>query len=277
MRGLVWRFEKKVGRRWPLVVWCGLIFLGSSLPSARVSADGLVDFLAHKIIHLIEYGVLGLLARRAFGSWPKALVFCFIYGASDEFHQLFVPGRQGKVRDVVVDAIGAAIGIGLYPIKYFVPGSGILCDVSDSESAYVTESAEETKKLGERIAGRLRPGMVLALSGDLGSGKTTFIQGVLRGLGYSRRVLSPSFVLARQYRLPTPRHGITLVNHLDCYRLEKLEQAATVGLADFMTDPTAVTIIEWAERVEQELPLKAVRLKFSGGEGERHQIAIEGL
>jgi len=238
-----------------------------------VSENGLVDFLAHKIIHLIEYGILGILARRAFGSWLKALVFCVLYGASDEFHQLFVPGRQAKVRDVVVDAIGAGIGLGFYPIIYSVPGSEILCDIT--ERKYITKSAEETRRLGEKLASQLRPGMVLALSGDLGSGKTTFIQGVLRGLGYTRRVLSPSFVLARQYRLSPPCCGISLVNHVDCYRLEKLEQAATVGLEDFFTDPSAVTLIEWAERVESELPTEVVRLRFRGGEGERREISMQ--
>lgn len=245
------------------MIWCGLIFLGSSLPGAQVSANGLVDFLAHKIIHLLEYGILGLLARRAFGGWPQALIFTVLYGVSDEWHQLFIPGRQGRVRDVVIDAVGSGLGVFLYPKIISVAGS-----------RYFTESAEETKKLGEKIASRLRPGMVLALAGDLGSGKTTFIQGVLRGLGYSRRVLSPSFVLARQYRLSAPRYGITLVNHLDCYRLEKSEQSATVGLADFMTDPGAVTIIEWAERVEKELPPKVIRLYFQGSDGDHREIKV---
>ncbi len=254
-----------MGRRWPLIIWCTLIFLGSSLPSARVSENGLVDFLAHKIIHLIEYAVLGILARRAFGSWLKALAFCVLYGVSDEFHQLFVPGRQGKVRDVVVDALGSTLGVFLQPRRCTTPGV-----------VQITESAEETKKLGEKLAGRLRQGMVLALYGDLGSGKTTFVQGVLRGLGYTRRVLSPSFVLARQYRLADQRGGIAVVNHIDCYRLEKSEQATTVGLEDFMTDPTAVTIIEWAERVEKELPLGTIRLQFRGGEGDRREIFVEG-
>ncbi|MCG2686475.1 VanZ family protein [Candidatus Parcubacteria bacterium] len=114
-------------KRWfSVVLWCGLIFIGSSLPSAQVSSNWLVDFVAHKLIHLVEYGVLFVLLHRALRiSCPKISVLGLLglslglavaYGVLDEYHQTFLPGRQGRWQDVVVDGIGA---LGAAVVGYF--------------------------------------------------------------------------------------------------------------------------------------------------------------
>lgn len=99
-------------KRWgPVLLWCGLIFAGSSLPSAQVSQNRLVDFFAHKVIHLFEYGVLAALVFCASGSVLLSLIFAIFYGAFDEWHQTFVCGREGRLRDLLVDVIGASLGL----------------------------------------------------------------------------------------------------------------------------------------------------------------------
>lgn len=104
----------------PLVLWAFLIFLGSSLPSAKASDNGLVDFAVHKSVHLFEYGVLYLLYYRSVveNIWEKkadkifqALLFLAVFGAFDEYHQSFVPGRSARIADVMIDFIGGLSGL----------------------------------------------------------------------------------------------------------------------------------------------------------------------
>lgn len=99
-------------KRWfPVIFWCLLIFLGSSLPSARVSENFAVDFITHKSVHLIEYGVLAILVFRGSHNFFWAFVFSFLYGILDETHQLFILGRQGKVSDAFFDGGSAALAL----------------------------------------------------------------------------------------------------------------------------------------------------------------------
>ena len=99
-------------RKWlPVIFWCFLIFLGSSIPSVQVSGKPLVNIIVHKSAHLFEYAVLGILVFRATKSYWWAFVFCTFYGLTDEAHQLLVPGRSGRLRDVFVDIIGCSLGL----------------------------------------------------------------------------------------------------------------------------------------------------------------------
>jgi tRNA threonylcarbamoyladenosine biosynthesis protein TsaE len=90
----------------------------------------------------------------------------------------------------------------------------------------VTASAEETEAAGERLGRRLQPGAVVALTGELGAGKTCFVQGLVRGLGASVRATSPTFVLVNQYR------GRVLVHHVDAYRTDSMTELMDLGLLD---------------------------------------------
>lgn len=104
----------------PPVAWSGLIFLGSAIPALPVSENGVVDFLTHKIVHLFEYAVFFLFLYRALVGgrrvWERmkiitALLVSAAFGLSDEFHQVFTPGREARVRDVIVDFGGALLGL----------------------------------------------------------------------------------------------------------------------------------------------------------------------
>lgn len=116
---------KWLNRQIPPLVWSFLIFLGSSLPAAQVSENSVVNLAAHKLAHLLEYGVLYLLYYRSLvedfwqgkkGLIFKALLFITLFGAMDEYHQSFVPGRQSRVADVLTDFLGGLLGFGLWLI-----------------------------------------------------------------------------------------------------------------------------------------------------------------
>ena len=117
-----------------------------------------------------------------------------------------------------------------------------------------------------RLAAVLRPGDVLALSGDLGAGKTTFARGVLRGLGWLGEVPSPSFTLVQTYDTVPP------LWHVDLYRLDRADEADALGLDDIWDE--AVVLIEWPERLGSRLPAQALRLRLDGaGEATRSLTA----
>lgn len=123
----------------------------------------------------------------------------------------------------------------------------------------ITQSPRETQKLGQKIGSDLKSGRlkkrILCLFGDLGSGKTTFIQGLAKGLGIEKRITSPTFVFVKKYGLA--------FYHVDLYRIEKLEEAKGLGLEEIFSDPQAIVAVEWAEKIKEILPKKRINLWFN--------------
>ena len=119
-----------------------------------------------------------------------------------------------------------------------------------------SRSPEMTLRLGKAFAKKLKPGSVIALSGDLGSGKTTFIKGIAIGLGFqnSDEVKSPTFALMHIYPTAIPLY------HFDLYRLQKLEEIQNIGLEEFVSDPRVITCIEWAEKAYSLLPFSTIEV-----------------
>jgi tRNA threonylcarbamoyladenosine biosynthesis protein TsaE len=138
-------------------------------------------------------------------------------------------------------------------------------------SATVTESAAQTEALGARLAAEVRPGDVILVSGELGSGKTTLIRGACRALGVGGAVISPTFTIGRRYRGSVP------VSHLDLYRLEDLGAEDPALLDDYLT-PDAVAFVEWPRLVDDPQLAEGVRvahrveLRHAGGD--RREIVI---
>lgn len=130
-------------------------------------------------------------------------------------------------------------------------------------------SAEATRALAARIARRATPGTVVALSGDLGAGKTCFIQGLAAGLGVESPVTSPTFVMIAEHagRLP--------LYHVDLYRTESLGEIRALGLGELLGGG-GVTAIEWAEKAEPLLPSRTVRVRIRGAGDEPRTVEIEG-
>ena len=133
-----------------------------------------------------------------------------------------------------------------------------------------TDSAEATRALGARLGQAARPGDVIALSGDLGAGKTCLVQGLAAGLGVGGPVTSPTFVLVAEYagRLP--------LYHVDLYRTESLEEIRALGLEE-MLHGDGVTVIEWAEKADPILPARTIHVRIEGAGEEPREVEVAGL
>lgn len=152
---------------------------------------------------------------------------------------------------------------------------------------YQSFSSEETKKLGEKFAKKIvaRPersakkdhgahALVFALTGELGAGKTTFVQGFFKGLGLKRRAPSPTFIIMRRH--PLRRKKFKNIFHADAYRLKKAAHLAALGFKEILTDPKNIILVEWAERVKDIMPKNTTWLTFRHGkkENERRIVVI---
>jgi len=139
-----------------------------------------------------------------------------------------------------------------------------------SESAqYEADSPAETERLAARLARRLRPGDVVIVSGELGTGKTTFVRGACRALGVTDPVTSPTFTIGQRYAGPVP------VSHLDLYRLGSMEDEEPGLIDDYLT-PDAVSFVEWPEAGVAEIGPVAATVLIEHAGGDRRRIAIEG-
>jgi tRNA threonylcarbamoyladenosine biosynthesis protein TsaE len=137
-----------------------------------------------------------------------------------------------------------------------------------SEDTFVSESPEQTRGIGERLAARLGPGDVVACVGDLGAGKTCFIQGLARGLGVTSEVTSPTFVLVNQYRGRVPLY------HLDAYRTVRLTELVDIGVEE-MLHGDGVTVVEWADKLVPLLPPRTITVTIAGLGDEPRHITIK--
>ncbi|MDD2752340.1 MAG: tRNA (adenosine(37)-N6)-threonylcarbamoyltransferase complex ATPase subunit type 1 TsaE [Candidatus Omnitrophica bacterium] len=121
----------------------------------------------------------------------------------------------------------------------------------------ISDSVEESLKLGKAIARKLKPGDIICLFGNLGSGKTVFTKGLAHGLGLKERdIISPSFVLLRQY----PQAKIPLY-HFDLYRLKGANDILALGFDEYLYSEGA-TVIEWAERLKGFLPAEYLKIEI---------------
>ncbi|HEX6230542.1 MAG TPA: tRNA (adenosine(37)-N6)-threonylcarbamoyltransferase complex ATPase subunit type 1 TsaE [Actinomycetota bacterium] len=133
-------------------------------------------------------------------------------------------------------------------------------------------TAEDTRAIGAAIARLLRAGDAIALTGELGAGKTTLVQGLARGLGYLGSVASPTFTLVREY--PTDR---LTVLHADVYRLDRVQDVLDLGLQEMM-DEDGVLLVEWGDAIEALLPRAHLVVELTvPGESEERAIAIHAV
>ena len=130
-----------------------------------------------------------------------------------------------------------------------------------------SHSPEETAAIGARLAERLGPGDIVALTGELGAGKTCFTQGLARGLGVKGRVVSPTFVLVNEYRGRLPVH------HVDAYRTESLTELLDLGLEELFSGD-GVTIVEWADKLLPLLPPHTIHVHIEGLGDEPRTIRV---
>jgi tRNA threonylcarbamoyladenosine biosynthesis protein TsaE len=124
---------------------------------------------------------------------------------------------------------------------------------------FISRSAEQTQRLGARLGTLLQGGDVICLQGPLGSGKTCLTQGIGRGWGARQQLVSPSFVLIREY---VRTEDDQKLYHVDLYRVSGAEQAWELGVDDFLGTENAVSVIEWAERAESLIPTEHLWIKL---------------
>lgn len=117
-----------------------------------------------------------------------------------------------------------------------------------------TYSVEETRIVGASLSPTLLPGDVLSLAGDLGAGKTAFVQGVAAGLGVEGRVTSPSFTIVHEY------DGRYPIVHLDVYRLDSFQEVIDLGFEEFL-DPDSIVLVEWGEAIAPMLPRRHLEVE----------------
>jgi tRNA threonylcarbamoyladenosine biosynthesis protein TsaE len=136
---------------------------------------------------------------------------------------------------------------------------------------HATSSPEETRAVGRQLARTLAPGDVVALFGELGTGKTQLVMGMCEALGAQGHVASPTFTLIREY----PAGECTVV-HIDLYRITSPGELAELGIREYWSPPF-ITMIEWADRIEEHLPDPCIRVRLELGreQGDR-LITIEG-
>ena len=141
---------------------------------------------------------------------------------------------------------------------------------------YITRSAKETQKLAARLARASKGGEVIGLIGNLGGGKTTFVQGFGRALGADQHINSPSFVLMNLYQLPARRGRraqLRWLVHFDAYRLSHDHQEALAGLTEYLHRPDCVVLIEWVDRLGKLAGCDTI-IRFEVKEEDSRQITV---
>jgi len=143
---------------------------------------------------------------------------------------------------------------------------------------YLTTAPRQTKKLGEILAKEVlrtkvsqKGALIVGLEGDLGGGKTTFLQGLAKGLGIKEKILSPTFIIMRKFEIRNSKfetnskfkiREFQTFYHVDCYRIQKQKEILDLGFKKIISNPKNIVAIEWADRIRKILPKKAIILKF---------------
>jgi len=176
----------------------------------------------------------------------------------------------GSAADVQRDRIGTSRAFAVaHGVHLVLKGAASVIAAArvPADTRTTTTSPEETRVLGERLGRTLGPGDVVALVGELGAGKTCFIQGLVRGLGVTGFATSPTFVLINEYRGRLPVH------HVDVYRTESLTEVVDLGVLELFGGE-GVTVVEWADRIRPLLPPGTIEVTIAGVGDEPREIVI---
>ncbi len=135
------------------------------------------------------------------------------------------------------------------------------------QKKYTSKDFKQTQKLGEALAKKIlkldpqKRALVLGLQGNLGGGKTTFLQGFAKGLGIKEKILSPTFVIMKKFRMPA-LSGFKYFYHIDCYRTKSHKDIAQLGFKEIISNSKNIIAVEWSERVKKVLPKDSIVIKF---------------
>jgi tRNA threonylcarbamoyladenosine biosynthesis protein TsaE len=146
---------------------------------------------------------------------------------------------------------------------------------------FLTRNEKGTEKLGEKIGKKIlkekldKTAKILALEGDLGGGKTTFLKGFAKGLGIKEKILSPTFILIKKFNIKHRTSNFKHFYHIDCYRIEKAKEILNLGFKEIIKDPKNIVAIEWADKIKKILPKKVLKIKFKILEKKEREILIK--
>jgi len=143
----------------------------------------------------------------------------------------------------------------------------------------ITDSPAQTQKVAELLVKTLldkkySPPHIFALQGNLGVGKTTFIQGVAKALKIKQKILSPTFVIIKDFTLPK-NSNFSKFYHIDCYRLNDPSEIIILGFKEIIKNPKNLIFIEWPERIKKLLPSNTVWIKFKAQDKNKREIIIK--
>jgi tRNA threonylcarbamoyladenosine biosynthesis protein TsaE len=143
---------------------------------------------------------------------------------------------------------------------------------------HITNSFEETQKLGETLAKQMmesgfkKTAVVLGLQGNLGDGKTTFLQGFAKGLGVDEKILSPTYVIQKRFGI---KKDFENFYHIDCYRLNKPEEILELGWKEIILNPKNIVAVEWPDKIKKFLPKQTISINFKSASENQRKIVID--
>lgn len=144
-----------------------------------------------------------------------------------------------------------------------------------------TKSFFQTKKLGQILGKEIlkspqkQKALILGLKGDLGGGKTTFLQGLAKSLRIKEKILSPTFVIMRKFQIPNLKGDFKNFYHIDCYRIQKPKEILDLGFKKIISDPKNIVAIEWAEKIKKILPKETIWINFDFINKKTRKIEID--
>lgn len=141
------------------------------------------------------------------------------------------------------------------------------------KSNFKTQTPRETQQVAKLFANELQGGEVIALFGDLGTGKTTFVQGLAKGLGVKAKITSPTFVFMRSYPFVFKKNQLEFY-HLDLYRGQTVSDFKSLGLDEIFA-PENIVVLEWADKIKTILPKKRIDIFFKKENEKTRKIRIE--
>jgi len=143
---------------------------------------------------------------------------------------------------------------------------------------YTTTGYKQTQKLGNDVAKKIiklpsrNEAVVLGLYGNLGGGKTTFLQGFAKGLGIKENVLSPTFVILKHFKITKKTINYADFYHIDCYRLKDSKDILELDFKKIIADPKNIVAVEWPEKIKEVLPKNMIKINFEFVDENRREI-----
>ena len=148
--------------------------------------------------------------------------------------------------------------------------------IQSMEFKVFTQNPSETRKIGEILAREISnppKKIVICLEGNLGGGKTTFIKGFAKGLGIREKILSPTFVIMRKFKLCNKK--LNFFYHFDCYRIQNSAEILKLGFKKIISDPKNIVVIEWANKIKNILPKNRITLNFRIIDKSKRKIVVK--